>query len=1123
MPIEKTDHKATVAPGFRLERLELWNWGTFNGAVQVLEPTGGWALLVGDNGSGKSTAIDALRTLLVPPRLLNYNDASGDGRRPATHDRSRRSYVRGAWASSSTIDETKPTIQYLREAGVLSAIAALFSDKRRQTSVTLAQVLWEADEQIHELYALVPNRRTLGDLVNGHANTTEIRRAARRQGWQIEDSFAAYAERLRGLLHIPGDKALEVFNRAMGMKEVTDIDAFVRHFMMPSTETFAFIRDTVQLHYRTLLDCWTAIERAERQIALLRPVSEQAALIAEAEARIENWRRLQNLVEPYVATKHLKVLHENEVEFATALRGKEAEHATIDRELAGHQRTRDELNAAIATTDVGPRLQAILAQQEIAKENRRQTQLRRSQVEPAAVLLGMGGSLADASAFSTAQPIWKERERTELVAERDAEERRATHHHRQGLALVERNEKQAELESVQHNRVNIPRNFLAIRVRVCQAAGVDPEAIPFAGELIEVRSEYSDWTGVIERLLRGFGLSLLVPEPCYRRAAAFINSTWLGLRLDFHLVPSRPTMPPNLTNDRVPGRLEFKTEHPHHLWLATELVRRFNHRCCASIAELENTERGLTREGLVRNGSRHTKDDARPVDDPGQRILGWSTAAKIEALRHQMELAEQLATQEGRTVREAQQQADASRKCHNAAHELLTIEDYAAIDAQRWSHEVARLQAEYEVLDRNSEPLRALRRQLEEVESIIRGLNAQRSECDKEEGRWQFRFQECRNRILSRERQLSAFTDYDHDVAEKDFDDIPGLPVFAAESVEQLSTKIIQSLQGRSSHDQQKATAANTVMVRDMGQFLGQFPEFGQTLQVGREYAESFSAVLKRIEGEDLPRHRERFEQYLNENLVGDLLMLSRRLEEHSEAILGRIEEINQALREIEYGDETYVELRLVNRPGHDVEEFRSSLRKCFEHGIAPRAEERLEIFQRVRLLLEALKSDPEKTKRITDVRTWFSSGARELRKGDNSEVDYLTATTGKSGGQKTRLAFTILASALVAQYGLSATSDDSPNFRLVVIDEAFSRTDELNSTRAMELFSRLGFQLLIVGPFDAKAKLAVPFVETIHLASNPEGNNSRLMTITREQVEGQPSEAVNDDMKSVVGPQMRS
>jgi uncharacterized protein YPO0396 len=53
-----------------------------------------------------------------------------------------------------------------------------------------------------------------------------------------------------------------------------------------------------------------------------------------------------------------------------------------------------------------------------------------------------------------------------------------------------------------------------------------------------------------------------------------------------------------------------------------------------------------------------------------------------------------------------------------------------------------------------------------------------------------------------------------------------------------------------------------------------------------------------------------------------------------------------------------------------------------------------------------------------------------------------------------------------------------------------------------MELFKKLGFQLLIVGPFDAKAKLAVPFVKTIHLASNPAGNSSRLMALTRAQVE---------------------
>jgi uncharacterized protein YPO0396 len=149
-----TSQDDSIAPGFRLERLELLNWGTFHADVQTFEPDGDWTLLIGDNGSGKSTAIDALRTLLVPPRMLNYNDAAGDGRRVGGRDRTRRSYVRGAWASSSTIDSTTPTTQYLREQGDLSAIASIFTDARQQTSLTVAQVLWEHKEQSRERYAV---------------------------------------------------------------------------------------------------------------------------------------------------------------------------------------------------------------------------------------------------------------------------------------------------------------------------------------------------------------------------------------------------------------------------------------------------------------------------------------------------------------------------------------------------------------------------------------------------------------------------------------------------------------------------------------------------------------------------------------------------------------------------------------------------------------------------------------------------------------------------------------------------------------------------------------------------------------------------------------------------------
>jgi uncharacterized protein YPO0396 len=1106
MPNEKPDDSDFSLPGFRLERLELWNWGTFHGDAQVLEPRGGWTLLVGDNGSGKSTAIDALRTLLVPPRILNYNDASGDGRRG--RDRTRRSYIRGAWASSSTIDSTRATTQFLREAGALSAIAAIFTDEQRKKSTTIAQILWEQEEQIKELFAITPDRRGLSDLLRNHSNTGEIRRAARRNGWQIEDSFAAYAERMRGLLHIPGDKALEVFNRAIGMKEVGDIDAFVRQFMLPTADTFAFIRDTVQPHYRTLLDCWTAIERAERQIALLRPVAEHAGRIDDAEKRIEGWRGLQELTQPYYAMGHLNLLRAQELELEKSLAATEAARDNTTQRIAVQHRERDGLNAAIATTDVGPRLQTIVRELAHAEQSQKTAQQRRVRLEPAVALLGVESSLTNETAFTLTRPVWEERERSEGVAVSEAEELRATRRYQQEVFLRDRGDKLAELESVERHRVNIPREYLAIRMRVCEAAGVPPETMPFAGELIEVRSQYRDWTGAIERLLRGFGLSLLVPETFYRPAAEFINSTRLELRLTFQRMPARVISAPGMSNDRVPGRLEFRTEHPLHSWVAIELVRRFDHHCCDSIAELETVNRGLTRQGLVRDGTRHVKDDARPIDGPGAWILGWSTERKIAALRRQIAEAERQADTEATGASEAGRNAERARERQNAAHELLAIMDFSEIDVARWNGEVIRLRDERQQIETNSDQLCVLRDRLREVDSALVASDRELAGINGDLGRFRDRLIACRKRAQDRERQIAAFPGYDHEAAEKAFAEIAsGLQLLTLENSDALATAAHHSLQGRVSNEQRRINDSMDKMLAGMSEFLKEFSEFGQTMRVGRTYADGFAAALIRIEDEDLPRHRERFEHYLNENLIGDLLMLNRRLDEHQEAIDDRIAEINQALRDIKYRDDTYVQLRLVNRSDQSVAEFRRGLKDCFEYGIAPLPAERLLIFERVRKLLEEFKRDPENTQRVTDVRTWVTSGVRELRRADDVEIDYLASTTGKSGGQKAKLAFTILASALSAQYGLSTAPADAPNFRLVVIDEAFSRTDEFNSISAMDLFSSLGFQLLIVGPFDAKAKLAVPFVQTIHLTTNPGGNRSQLVALTREQVEAAPED----------------
>lgn len=63
--------------GFRLERLELFNWGTFDRSVTVLPLGGRTSLLTGDIGSGKSTVVDAITTLLLPAQAITFNRAAG--------------------------------------------------------------------------------------------------------------------------------------------------------------------------------------------------------------------------------------------------------------------------------------------------------------------------------------------------------------------------------------------------------------------------------------------------------------------------------------------------------------------------------------------------------------------------------------------------------------------------------------------------------------------------------------------------------------------------------------------------------------------------------------------------------------------------------------------------------------------------------------------------------------------------------------------------------------------------------------------------------------------------------------------------------------------------------------
>lgn len=95
-----------MSDGFRLDRAEIYNWGTFNGRVWTIVANGETTLMTGDVGSGKSSAGDALQTLLVPPRRVAYNKAADE----AARERSVSSYVRGQYSNNIDEETKKPSL-----------------------------------------------------------------------------------------------------------------------------------------------------------------------------------------------------------------------------------------------------------------------------------------------------------------------------------------------------------------------------------------------------------------------------------------------------------------------------------------------------------------------------------------------------------------------------------------------------------------------------------------------------------------------------------------------------------------------------------------------------------------------------------------------------------------------------------------------------------------------------------------------------------------------------------------------------------------------------------------------------------------------------------------------------
>ncbi|HPE05279.1 MAG TPA: SbcC/MukB-like Walker B domain-containing protein, partial [Thauera sp.] len=290
-----------------------------------------------------------------------------------------------------------------------------------------------------------------------------------------------------------------------------------------------------------------------------------------------------------------------------------------------------------------------------------------------------------------------------------------------------------------------------------------------------------------------------------------------------------------------------------------------------------------------------------------------------------------------------------------------------------------------------------------------------------------------------------------------------------------------------------------------MTRFLKKFPDEQADLDADVAALPSFQALYERISADDLPKHETRFKQRLNEKVLHEVGLLHGSLENDRQEIRDKIEQLNTALRLLEWKPGTTMKLEPSDVPDREIQDFRRELASCLSGTLDGTAEANEATFVRIEKLVAKFRDEGNDRwrQKVIDVRNWFNFAAREFVTATGEPRSYYDGGTGQSGGEKGKLAFLVLVAAIAYQYDLNPEASHSDRFHFVMVDEMFSRSDDQHAEYALDLFERFGLQLLIVAPLDAKARVTEPYVGTyIHVVKNKETHRSELLAITAEELE---------------------
>ena len=595
--------------GFKLDYLEVWNWGTFDKKVYHMNLHGNNSLLTGANASGKSTLIDALLTLMVPlKRQRFYNQSSGVEKKG---NRTEESYFFGNYGNQQQEGAASTTTLRLRDKGARSVLLASFCNVDKRV-VTLFQVRYYTGEELKVLFGVARESLTIerdfsefdlhGDWrkrLTKKYNTNETKRTI-----EFFDGPVAYGEKMITLFGMRSDKALTLFNQIVGVKVLDDLDSFIRTNMLeelPAEEKYQELKD----NFQNLMEAKTNIDKVKEQIAQLEPINALTEELKEIDIRIVEMEQEKSVAAYWFAARTVDLCDKELVCCKSDLRKLEDRLKELKVQKGELEQEQMRLTVAIEKDEVGQQIHEIekeINQRVRIRDNRK---AKAEEYDKLAKLVKMEQS-PDVEVFEINRATAKrEKDALQVTIDRQLMEEKRQAQNRQDEISSNIEERMATIRYLQQHKNNISGRVAEIRDEILEAVGATTEEIPFIGELICVKDDERDWEYSIERILHNFALRLVVPEKYYKQVNEYVNGHNLRGRIVYQRYQGAETIREfedrTLKADSLLRKLEYKPMCLYLDWLEDRLFAEFNYSCVDSLADFNHLqEKAVTKEGLIK-------------------------------------------------------------------------------------------------------------------------------------------------------------------------------------------------------------------------------------------------------------------------------------------------------------------------------------------------------------------------------------------------------------------------------------------------------------------------------------------------------------------------------------------